>query len=89
MLLGRLAAKERVARILLARAESSQWVGGPDQGFELPMSRAEIADHVGLTTETVSSVFMELRQQGLIECDAARDMILRGRQALSALADGD
>jgi CRP/FNR family transcriptional regulator len=35
LLLGRLSAKERVARFLLARADSSQRVGGSDRGFDL------------------------------------------------------
>ena len=89
MLLGRLTAKERVARFLLARAEPSRRVGGSDPGFELPMSRVDIADYLGLTTETVSRVFTQLRQRGLIEYDAARRVVLRERGALSALAEGD
>ena len=90
VLLGRLTAKERVARFLLARADCSQRVGGSrDRGFELPMSRADIADYLGLTTETVSRVFTQLRQAGLIEYDAARRVVLRERGALSALAEGD
>lgn len=89
MLLGRLTATERVARFLLARADSSRRVGGSDEGFGLPMSRGDIADYLGLTTETVSRVFTQLRHKRLIEYGAARHVVLLDRPALSALAEHD
>jgi len=52
------------------------------------MSRVDIADYLGLTTETVSRVLTEFRRRGLIGYASARDMVLRDRRALSALADG-
>jgi CRP/FNR family transcriptional regulator len=88
LLLGRLTAEERVGRFLLARAASSQRRGGSNQGFELPMTRGDIADFLGLTTETVSRVFTRLRQKGLITYDAAKHVVLRDRPALAALAEG-
>jgi CRP/FNR family transcriptional regulator len=88
LLLGRLTAEERVGRFLLARAASSRRRGRSDQGFELPMSRGDIADFLGLTTETVSRVFTRLRQKGLITYDAATHVVLRNRPALAALAEG-
>ena len=88
MLLGRLSAEERVGRFLLARATSSRRMGNSDNEFELPMSRGDIADYLGLTTETVSRVFTRLRQRGLIEYGAAKHVVLRKPQALAALAEG-
>jgi CRP/FNR family transcriptional regulator len=88
MLLGRLTAEERVGRFLLARAVSSQRMGSSDQGFELPMTRGDIADYLGLTTETVSRVFTRLRQKGLIKYGAPKRVVLRNRGALAALAEG-
>jgi CRP/FNR family transcriptional regulator len=88
MLLGRLSAEERVGRFLLARATSSRRMGNSDNEFELPMSRGDIADYLGLTTETVSRVFTRLRKRGLIEYGAAKHVVLRKPQALAALAEG-
>jgi CRP/FNR family transcriptional regulator, anaerobic regulatory protein len=88
MLLGRLSAEERIGRFLLARAASSRRMGNSEDNFELPMSRGDIADYLGLTTETVSRVFTRLRQRGLIKYGTAKRVVLRNRQAIEALAEG-
>lgn len=87
-LLGRLTANERVSRFLLARAEASQRLGGSSEDFELPMTRADIADYLGLTIETVSRVFTQLRRKGFIEYNTAKAVTIRNRLALSAISDG-
>lgn len=43
--------------------------------FTLPMTRAEIASYLGLTTETISRLFSRYRQRGLIEC-RGREIVL-------------
>lgn len=53
------------------------------------MSRGDIADYLGLTTETVSRNFTQMREKGLIEYDSAKHVVIRNRQALSALAQGE
>jgi CRP-like cAMP-binding protein len=62
LLLGRKTASERVASLLLElmrrRAGASE--------LELPMSRLDMADYLGLTLETVSRVFSQLRHSGVI-----------------------
>lgn len=64
--LGRKTAPERVADFL----ESMQpRLGAANEGFsrlELPMSRRDIADSLGLTIETVSRQFTHLREDGVI-----------------------
>ncbi|MEJ8571001.1 helix-turn-helix domain-containing protein [Microbaculum marinum] len=61
VLLGRKSAMERVASFLLRLAPDT------DQPvISLPMTRQEIADYLGLTIETVSRSFSELKRRGLI-----------------------
>ncbi|MBA8916030.1 MULTISPECIES: Crp/Fnr family transcriptional regulator [Methylorubrum] len=87
-LLGRLTADERVARFLLARAEASQRLGGSSKDLELPMTRSDIADYLGLTIETVSRVFTRLRRKGLIDYKTARSVTLQDRPGLLAISEG-
>ncbi|MBP0581079.1 helix-turn-helix domain-containing protein [Labrys sp. LIt4] len=66
LMLGRLAPLEKLAGFLLmldARA-NRQPRGG--RVLQLAMSRTDIADHLGLTIETVSRCFTRLKMQGLI-----------------------
>jgi CRP/FNR family transcriptional regulator, anaerobic regulatory protein len=74
LLLGRKTARERLASFLLRLAERRGEHDGP---IELPMSRGDIADYLGLTSETVSRTFTSLRQAGLIELPAAHQLVIR------------
>jgi CRP/FNR family transcriptional regulator, nitrogen fixation regulation protein len=74
-------AEERVAGFLLemaGRCSGSQIV-------ELPMSRQDIADYLGLTIETVSRTFTQLVQSGAIALETSRRIQLRNRAALRRL----
>jgi len=66
MALGRLQPAEKVADFLLRLAAREALLGEPGLRVTLPMGRGDIADHLGLTMETVSRTFTKLRQQGLI-----------------------
>ena len=62
--LGRLSAPERVAQFLHIL---SQHLPADDDGaIELPMSRLDIADYLGLTIETVSRVISRMKREGQI-----------------------
>ncbi len=53
---------------------------------ELPMSRQDIADFLGLTIETVSRTMSQLQDEGVIELPTRRQVVLRDRQTLMDLA---
>lgn len=63
-MLGRLDSRERV---LLFLAEMAARSGGKNTVTTLPMSREDIADYLGLNTETVSRVFTRIRKSGLVK----------------------
>jgi len=70
VLLGRKTASERVASFFLALARKG---GTADHGRDtiwVPMSQCDIADYLGLTTETVNRVMSQLRENGTISAPA-------------------
>jgi CRP-like cAMP-binding protein len=89
MMLGRKSAVEKVASFLSTLAER---VGRTASGYthvDLPMSRSDIADFLGLTTETVSRTFTQLRKSGVIAIDNTYTVIVRRPAELFALSTGD
>jgi len=74
-------AQERVAGFLLEMAERRS----SGNAIELPMSRQDIADYLGLTIETVSRTLTSLENAATIEVPSARRIVLRNRSALSRL----
>lgn len=73
LLLGRKTAQEKVASFVYLLAKRSLLTGCPHAQalrtpvFELPLTRADIADYLGLTIETVSRQITKLKTSGLIE----------------------
>jgi CRP/FNR family transcriptional regulator len=66
--LGRKSAQEKVASFLYLIATQAEPTQHADQiSFDLPLSRADIADFLGLTIETVSRQMTKLRQMGVID----------------------
>ncbi|MEM9437660.1 MAG: Crp/Fnr family transcriptional regulator [Pseudomonadota bacterium] len=75
VLLGRKTAEERVASFLLHAARRMRNHGcKPSEGFDLPISRTDIADYIGLTIETVSRHITKLRKEGVIEMSGTRHL---------------
>ena len=74
-------AQERVAGFLLEMADRV----ASGNVFELPMSRQDIADYLGLTIETVSRTLTHLESVAAIEVPTSRRIVLRNRPALSRL----
>ncbi len=82
LLLGRKTADEKVASFLIDLFDR----GGGAPEVDLPMTRAEIADYLGLTTETVSRAFTRLRKAGLVSLPNLRAARLERPDALRAAA---
>lgn len=82
LLLGRKRAQERVATFLLdmaGRRKSEIFV-------DLPMSRQDIADYLGLTIETVSRAFSKFKAKGYIRLHGARSAEILRVDALRSLS---
>ena len=74
-------AQERVADFLLEMADRVQ----ENNEVELPMSRQDIADYLGLTIETVSRTLTQLEHSAAIALPTTRRIVLRNRAALRQL----
>jgi CRP/FNR family transcriptional regulator len=78
LLLGRKTAGEKVASLIrlfsrrLAVAAGGERSGGSLDSFDLPLTRAEMADFLGLTIETVSRQLTKLKLAGVIALDGGR-----------------
>ena len=74
-------AQQRLAFFLLEMAERLP----KTDNLELPMSRQDIADYLGLTIETVSRTFTQLEAVSAIALPTSRQIVLRNRRVLSEL----
>lgn len=83
LVLGRQSACERVAAFLLDVAERQ---GGLER-FDLPMSRLDIADHLGLTIETVSRTLTRFKAKGIISLPSLRRVEIRKWLPLRQMAE--
>jgi CRP/FNR family nitrogen fixation transcriptional regulator len=81
LLLGRKTASERIATFLLEMAARQ----ASERIVALPMGRGDIADHLGLTIETVCRMVTHLRRDGTIAI-AAGSVEVRNPTALRQLA---
>jgi CRP/FNR family nitrogen fixation transcriptional regulator len=81
VLLGRSNARERVAAFLMKMAKDTHSA----VEIELPMSRQDIADYLGLTIETISRTLSCMERDAIIALPSSRKILLRNRVALRKL----
>jgi CRP/FNR family transcriptional regulator len=90
--LGRASAGARVAAFLddiarrVAVSNCQPQAGHAGRRFDLPLSRGEIADVLGLTIETVSRQMTRLRTAGIIDLPGGRAIVVRDAAGLAAEA---
>lgn len=89
MMLGRKSAVERVASFLCVLTDRVGVQIDAQVQVEIPMSRGDIADFLGLTTETVSRTLTQLRKQGIIEIDNIHTVIVLQPTALTNASLGN
>ena len=83
LLLGRMTAPERVAAFLLEMFEERDRT----KILDLPMSRHDIADYLGLTVETVCRVLSSFKREGVIAIPNPHRIELRDRDAPEAAVE--
>ncbi|WP_051013819.1 Crp/Fnr family transcriptional regulator [Pararhodospirillum photometricum] len=88
LLLGRKSAPEKLASFLVSLAERAQERGEPASPVLVPMGRADVADYLGLTIETVSRTLTRFRQDGLIGLPRSGTVVVLDAARLRRLAEG-
>lgn len=81
LLLGRKTAREKIASFLVILARRNlgpvRRVRDREMALELPLTREEMADYLGLTLETVSRQVSALRRDGLIVLRGNRHVLVK------------
>jgi len=80
-------AEERLAMLLVNLSESFQDLGYSAHRFRLPMTRTDLANHLGLVPETMSRLFGRFRDRGWIVA-VGSEVVLRDLAALRQAASG-
>jgi len=86
VLLARKSAEERVCSFLLHIARRLEDDHSPLTVVEVPMTRLDMADYLGLTIETVSRIMTRLTSRGVIAPSGRHAVVLRKKEKLTALA---
>lgn len=86
MMLGRKSASEKTASFLALLMERTGKPVGTYTHFEFPMTRADIADFLGLTVETVSRTITKFRNSKMIVLESSKSVIVLDQDALCNMA---
>ena len=87
--LGRTGADERVAGFFLDVAQRAGACTTAPVEIEVPFGRLDIADHLGLTVETISREISKLKHDGLISMDGPHRIVLQRVGRLRKIARMD
>ena len=88
LLLGRKTAREKLCTFLLSLSRRSEKRGYDPSVISVPMSRNDIGDYLGLTTETVSRTFTNLKKDGVIRLLEGNRVKINDAEQLQDLAEG-
>jgi CRP/FNR family transcriptional regulator len=92
LLLGRKTAREKIASLLAIIARRDVSLNPRAKGpivFDLPLTREEMADYLGLTLETVSRQVSALRRDGVISLEGKRHVTVNDFDRLLEIAGDD
>jgi CRP/FNR family transcriptional regulator len=87
LLLGRKTASEKLASFLLGMAKRARADGAAVNHVPLPMTRADIADYLGLTIETVSRTLSRFKRSGLIDIGDGHSITLARPEEIADIAE--
>jgi CRP/FNR family nitrogen fixation transcriptional regulator len=87
LMLGRQTAKERVASFLLLMLEKC--TGDGNGSIDIPMSRQDMADYLGLTIETVCRALSELKRARIVRIPNRHQIAIRNSAVLESMALGE
>ena len=88
LLLGRKTAIEKIASFLINLARRMKIEPEPNNTVPLPMPRADIADYLGLTVETLSRTLGKLAREELIALPSVYQVTLLRPDDLQEIAEG-
>jgi CRP/FNR family transcriptional regulator len=88
VMMGRQQAQEQLASFLRSLADRYQRLHRDGSALNLPMSRYDIANYLGLVVETVSRLFSRMEEMGVLQVDRKSVRILRP-DLLAALCRSD
>jgi len=80
-------AKDRRLLLSVARGQRQGAKSAREIAVELPISRTEIADYLGLTIETVSRQIARLRERGTVSVGPGRSLVIHHPEVLEATVE--
>ena len=87
MLLGKRTAEERLASFLLSLSTRYKQRGLSETEFNLPMSRQDIGNYLGLAIETVSRLFAQFQDKEILKVNR-RQITILNLDRLKAMVEG-